>query len=121
MSEAERFLELFRHEPEEKISKNNNILTPDNLINQHKIPVLAEDYLLDQINKLKNKNINIYLNNIIKVVNFIIKYKIIFDWWKCQNIFYDLRIDEAFIKRLDNKSLNLFRQIENLLGFTGGI
>ena len=118
---VENFFELFNRDNEEIIENDNDVFILDNLVNQQKTPVMIEDYLSSQLEKLKYNNINLYLNNIINTVEFINKYKIKLDWWKCQNTFNDLRTDNNFINGLENTSLSLFRQIEHLLGFTGGI
>ncbi len=118
--EVENFLELFNRDTEEITENHNDISILYNLVNQQRIPGVIEEYLLEQINKLPDTNINIYLNNIINTVNFINKYKLNIDLWKCQNTLYDLS-NTDFIKKMDNTSLSLFRQIEHLLGFTGGI
>ena len=119
--EVEFYLKLFKHEPEEKNSTNNSCLIRDNILKQKRIARQFEQYIIGQLENIQNKNINLCLINIIKSINFINKYKITLDWWQCQNTFYDLRTDRDFTKNLDKVSLDLFRQIEHLLGFTGGI
>ena len=118
--DLENFLDLFNCEPEETIQENNDISFRDIIVKQHNVTLLFEEYLTGLIEKIENKNINIYLNNLVNSVNFINKNKVIFDWWKCQNLYNDLRTNTDFISRLDNESLSLFRQVENLLGFAGG-
>ncbi|MBN2418994.1 MAG: DUF3536 domain-containing protein [Deltaproteobacteria bacterium] len=119
-SNVEKFLELFIREPGQITTDNNKVLVLDNLVNQHRVSVAFEEYLFGQINNLKKININVCLNNIINMIDFINKYKIALDWWKSQNTFNEFRIDMDFIKRLENNELSLFRQIEHLLGFTRG-
>ncbi len=119
-SEVEDFLESFRQKTDEITNENPNILIRENLIKQQRLTFLFEGYLAAQIEKIHGININIHFINIIKSINFINKYKMPIDWWKCQNIFYDLKTKRDFLINLDHASLDLFRQAERLLGFTGG-
>ncbi|MGD9163018.1 MAG: DUF3536 domain-containing protein, partial [Desulfobacteraceae bacterium] len=119
-SEIENLLELFNRNPEEDSEKHTWSIC-DNIVKQKGIAVRFEEYLVKQFEKINTNKINIYFSNIIESINFINKYKIKMDWWTCQNLFYELRTDMDFIKNLDQDSLNLFRQIEHLLWFIGGI
>jgi alpha-amylase/alpha-mannosidase (GH57 family) len=121
-NEIEYLLSLFEKESddEEPTSNNRIIFNPVSLLQQQRIEKMIEWFLIKQITAIRENNINLYLKNILNSIVFIQKYKINPDLWQFQNLFDDLRSDMGFIKNMDQDSLSLFRQIEMLLGFTGG-
>jgi alpha-amylase/alpha-mannosidase (GH57 family) len=121
-NEIEYLLSLFEKESddEESISINRIVFDPVCLLQQDRIVKSIERFLKRQIALIRENNINLYLNNILNSLVFIQKYKLNPDLWQFQNLFDDLRSDMDFIKNMDQDSLSLFRQIEKLLGFTGG-
>jgi alpha-amylase/alpha-mannosidase (GH57 family) len=120
-NEIEYLLSLFEKEPDEEESNlvNKTVFNPVSLLQQQKIVQSIEWFLTGQI-KVIIENINLYLTNILNSIVFIKKYNIQPDLWQFQNLFEDLRTDLSFMNNMDQDSLSIFRQIEKLLGFTGG-
>ncbi|NLD36554.1 MAG: DUF3536 domain-containing protein [Desulfatiglans sp.] len=121
-NEIEYLLSLFISEPDDEESNpvNRIVFDPVTLLQQYRILQSIECFLTGQILSIRDNNINLCLINILKTVEFIHKYNIYPDLWQFQNLFYDLSTDIGFIKKMDHDTLSLFRQVERLLGFTGG-
>ncbi len=121
-NEIEYLLSLFEREPDEVESNsiNNTVFNPVTLLQQQRIVKSIQLFLTGQIASIRDNNINLYLTNILNSIVFIQKYKLNPDLWQFQNLFDDLRSDMVFMKKIDRDSLSLFRQIESLMGFTGG-
>ena len=120
LGDIENLLELLTQKSDEIIENSSNSSILNNLVNEPRISLLLEEYILGQTEKIPGDNTNLYLTNIANVIKFINEFKITINLWECQNTFNDLRINPGFIETLDDVSLDLFRQVENLLGFTGG-
>ncbi|MBN1907981.1 MAG: DUF3536 domain-containing protein [Deltaproteobacteria bacterium] len=121
-NEIEYLLSLFEREPDEEISNpvNSIVFDPVTLLQQQRISKSIEYFLTEQILLIRGNNINLCLINILKTLEFIQKYNIHSDLWEFQNLFYDLGTDMDFMNKMDHDTLSLFRQVERLLGFTGG-
>jgi alpha-amylase/alpha-mannosidase (GH57 family) len=121
-NEIEYLLSLFEREIDDEDSNSiiKTVFDPLSLLQQQRIVKAIECFLVRQIASIRGKNINLCLNNILNSIVFIQKYNIKPDLWQFQNLFNDLRTDMDFIQKMDKNSLDLFRQIEHLLGFTGG-